>query len=118
MPDDERPTLKRPRVDDEDHTDGPAFVEDQEVWMDDGNVVVSAGSHPTHLFKCHRSVLSKHSVAFERILGIPPSTAPEEQYEGLPRVHLTDDTDDVRRLLKILYDPTYDIAYIFCDIER
>ena len=103
MSDDERPAHKRLRVDN-DLDDGPSVVEDQDMWMDDGNVVISVGDNPAHLFKCHRSVLSDNSVVFERMLGIPPSTAPEEQYQGLPKVHLTDDADDVRKLLKILHN--------------
>ena len=105
MPGDETPALKRSRPTAGD-TDRPALVEDSDVWMTDGNVVISAGVDPTYLFKCHCSVLSKHSVVFERMLGIPPAAGPEDQYQNLPKVHLTDDPDDVRMLLTILYSPT------------
>ena len=81
------------------------MIEDETVWLDDGNVIVSAGEDPVRLFKCHRSILCKHSVVFSEMLAIPPLMSADEQYQGLPRIHLTDATEDVQALLKLLYDP-------------
>ena len=84
------------------------MIEDHSVWMDDGNVVISAGDNPTRLFKCHRSVLCKHSIVFREILALPPAhESAEDQYQGLPRVHLTDKPEDVRALLNLLYNPRW-----------
>ena len=102
---DERP-LKRARPADDAPSQEPAykFVEDQTVWMDDGNVIIAAGNEPVHLFKCHRSVLCKNSEMMNDMFGVPFSC---DQHQGVPIVPMPDDVDDVRALLKMLYDPVY-----------
>ena len=40
-----------------DPNEQPQFVQDPDIWLDDGNIVIAAGTEPTRLFKCHRSVL-------------------------------------------------------------
>ena len=97
-------------------TDKPDFIEahvepmadetvkDEEVWMDDGNIIVSGGTNPRTMFKCHRSILSTRSDIFSDVFTLPASSA-NELYEGLPVVHLPDAAADVKQLLRILYDP-------------
>ena len=82
------------------------FVVDDQVWFADGNIIVSAGIKEILLFKCHQSLLSKHSEVFKDMFTLPP-TAIMETYQGLPKVHLPDPAEDVRALLRMLYDPTY-----------
>ena len=84
------------------------FVHDNDIWMEDGNLIVAAtdGSSEqktTYAFKCHRSILSKQSTVFEGLLGIPPSNAAQDVYEGLPLITLPDQYTDVKQLLCSLY---------------
>ena len=82
-----------------------AVVKDKMVWMDDGNFIIAAGRNPTIVFKCHQSVLIKHSLIFADMFSLPPSSE-IEAYEGVPMVALVDHPDDIRELLAVLYDPT------------
>ena len=106
----ERPT-KRPKTDsDEQSTEdaAPVMKEDEEVWMEDGNIVVSAGTDPIVLFRCHRFVLAKYSEVFKDMFSLPESGASAtETYRNIPRVHLAGDSpEDVRDLLRMMYDVT------------
>ena len=104
QPADEQP-LKRRRTDDGGgDTQGPSprYVEDKDLWLDDGNIIISAGADPAHLFKCHKSVLTRNSPVFDEMFGVALTG---EVYEGVPVVPLPDDVDDVRRLIRMLYDP-------------
>ena len=96
------PQLKRARTEDDDAAREPTVIEDKAVWMDDGNIVVSAGTDPIYLFKCHRSVLSTNSEVLSDMFGLQLSG---DQHDGVPVVPLPDPADDVRSLLQILYDP-------------
>lgn len=98
------PPIKRARTEgegDDGHTE-PIIVEDKTVWMDDGNIIISAGDDPVYHFKCHKSVLCKNSEVFSEMFGLQLSG---DQREGLPVVPLPDPVNDVRALLDMLYDP-------------
>ena len=82
-----------------------APVIDERLWYDDGNIVVSAGTKPGRLFKCHRSVLTKNSEVFSEMFSFPFSSM-NEMYDGVPCVRLPDPEDDVRMFLTLLYDVT------------
>ena len=117
MVEEERPN-KRLRTADDPSSDSdidiegsdPETVEDETVWMHDGNVVIAAGSSPVHVFKCHKSVLSKHSEVFRDMFGSPVAENAEglqsPMYTSLPKVDLSDSPDDVRAFLAVLYDVT------------
>ncbi|KAI0084542.1 hypothetical protein BDY19DRAFT_526787 [Irpex rosettiformis] len=80
--------------------------QDPDVWMSDGNVVITAKDKEgvTWGFKCHKSLLSRHSRMFEGMFTLSqPQDA--ETYEGLPLVTLTDPYADFKALLQMLYDP-------------
>lgn len=96
------------------------FQEDGDIWEKDGNVVIgvvedsneSESEDPDvvlHLFKCHTIILSQHSPVFRDMLAMPPSSAPEDMYNGLPLVRLPDPHLDIKELLRMLYDP---IGYV------
>lgn len=92
---------KRRREDEE-------FVHDTELWLSDGNVILVTAKETSddkayNAFRCHKSMLAKHSPVFHDMLSLPQS-AEDEEYEGVPVVRLPDSTDDVRGLLKILYN--------------
>lgn len=96
------------------------FQEDGDIWEKDGNVVIgvvedsneSESEDPDvvlHLFKCHTIILSQHSPVFRDMLAMPPSSSPEDMYNGLPLVRLPDPHLDIKELLRMLYDP---IGYV------
>lgn len=95
---------KRRRVDSE-----LAAEQDRDIWFDDGNIIVATteetdDANVTHLFKCHKSLLSKYSPIFRDVFSLPQLFGGEE-YEGLPAVLLPDPYKDVKGLLRMLYDP-------------
>lgn len=95
------------------------------MWMDDGNVVLGAvhellvddsvegtattATMTTRLFRCHKSVLAKHSSVFRDMFALAQVVA-TENYEGVPLVSLPDRAEDVKALLQVLYDPMYVLA--------
>ena len=83
-----------------------AVERDEDIWYDDGNVVISSGIIPVRMFKCHRSFLAKHCEAFNGMFSLPLS-ADNEMYDGVPCVHLPDNGDDVRSFLLMLHNPAY-----------
>ena len=85
------------------------LLHDEDLWLEDGNIVIAATDETqeekaVYAFKCHRSVLTKHSNVFEGLLSIPPSTDTQDLYEGLPLITLPDQYADVKGLLRFLYD--------------
>ena len=85
------------------------------LWLEDGNVVLSAKSPNdntrTLLFRVHRSVLARQSKVFADMFELPPSDSVDLQglYEGVPRIDLHDSAEDLEEMLKVLYDPWYDL---------
>ncbi|KAI0750312.1 hypothetical protein C8Q80DRAFT_1102077 [Daedaleopsis nitida] len=72
---------------------------DAEVWFDDGNVVVVA-EHSA--FRCHKSILSSHSVVFKDLFAVPqPPSLPSES--TCPVVRVSDSSQDCRELLRAIY---------------
>ena len=107
-------SLKRLRVDgSEEDAQGPTYVEDKDIWMDDGNIIISGGTNPAHLFKCHKSILSKSSPVFSEMFGIELTG---DVYQGLPVVPLLDAAEDVRALLKMLHEPMS--IHISCILDQ
>ena len=74
----------------------PEVIEDEVVWMEDGNLIMRAGTDPVILFKCHRSILSAASDVFKGMLLLPPSDT-NATYQGMPVVDLPDAAEDVQR---------------------
>lgn len=87
---------------------GAEFVHDTDIWMSDGNIIIAADHSTeedtiTYVFRCHKSVLCRHSEVFEGLFEVGHAS-PAEQYEGLPLVHFPDSYQDVKGLLRLLYD--------------
>lgn len=72
-----------------------------EPWFEDGNVIIQAqNSH----FKVHRGVLSSRSSIFKDMFAMG---TPEEQVDSCAIVHLSDQVQNVRHMLKAIYDRRY-----------
>ncbi|KLO13576.1 hypothetical protein SCHPADRAFT_355239 [Schizopora paradoxa] len=85
-------------------------VRNEQHWISDGNVVLSANDangSQTVLFRVHKSLLSDESEVFESMFSIPVGEGDThfEKYEGLPLVRLQDSAEDVESLLNALRDP-------------
>ena len=80
------------------------------LWLPDGNIILqttSPSEDEIHLFRCHMSVLSKHSSVFARMFELESYVCVRrsEEYEGVPVISIPDASADVDALLNILYNP-------------
>ncbi|KAF9446566.1 hypothetical protein P691DRAFT_776773 [Macrolepiota fuliginosa MF-IS2] len=83
------------------HNSTTALQKDKDVYCDDGNVLLVAG---TTCFRVHQSLLAKHSSVFHDMFNIPQPNS-QETFEGVPKVDLQDDPAVVRALLRVIYEP-------------
>ncbi|GJE88206.1 hypothetical protein PsYK624_042890 [Phanerochaete sordida] len=84
-----------------------ALVRDEHIWFEDGFIIIRAGpgcagEGPVYGFRCHGSVLAARSPVFKIMLQLP--TPAHERLEGASCVNLPDSWEDVRDLLRLLYD--------------
>jgi hypothetical protein len=82
----------------------------QSTWFQDGNIILqttSPSEDEIHLFRCHKSVLSKHSVVFAEMFELESYVCVRrtEEYDGVPVISIPDASADVSALLDMLYDP-------------
>ena len=83
------------------------FVQDEKLWLDDGNIIIRAGSGaggaemPIHGFKCHKSVLKVNSSVFADLFDIP--TSGNAKIDGVECVDLPERWQDVQDLLWFFY---------------
>lgn len=73
----------------------------QELWFEDGNIVIQAGNS---LYRVYRGVLATHSSVFKDMLSFP-QPPDSELVEGCPIVRLPDSDREVTPFLKALFDP-------------
>ncbi|KAI0801812.1 hypothetical protein BC629DRAFT_139719 [Irpex lacteus] len=106
-------TLKRQRLDEpslEELTD----VQDPEIWMSDGNIIIAAvdeEKNERHVFKFYRGLLTDRLPVLRDMFEADLSSGSvgasvSERYDGTPVVRLYDDHADVQLLLGVLHDPT------------
>lgn len=83
-------------------------VRHSSLYLEDGDVVLAAAQSPTVtiLFRVDKVYLARNSPVFRSMFSLPDSPSVNEIYDGAPRVQLTDDPNDLARLLAALYDPT------------
>ncbi|KAJ7639006.1 hypothetical protein FB45DRAFT_739896 [Roridomyces roridus] len=84
-------------------------VRHSSLYLRDGNLVIAApvleGAGGTLLFRVHQSMLSMQSPVFASMFTLPPPGTNLDVYDGVPYVHLPDDSRDIESVLKVLYDP-------------
>ncbi|KAJ7145140.1 hypothetical protein C8R43DRAFT_551540 [Mycena crocata] len=94
------PPTKRQRTD----SDGAEMTR-SEIWHLDGSIILQA--HKTQ-FRVHWSVLSLHSSFFRDMQGLPQPDSPDQpSIDGCPIIEVSDSAEDVKHLLKTLYDPLF-----------
>ncbi|EKM61831.1 uncharacterized protein PHACADRAFT_180864 [Phanerochaete carnosa HHB-10118-sp] len=106
---DDTPDLKEPKAEKAAHEvlpDITGFTTDilyaryEELWFEDGNVIVV--SHDV-TFKLHAGVLKRHSSVFRDLLNEKKATQ-AEIYEGCQVLRLTDRVGELAELFFIMYD--------------
>lgn len=75
----------------------PTFTR-SDVWYDDGNMVLKAGSV---VFRIHKGVLIARSTVFRDMFAV--ASVSDETFEDCPLVHLSDEPSELRHVLKALY---------------
>ncbi|PIL26287.1 hypothetical protein GSI_12043 [Ganoderma sinense ZZ0214-1] len=96
------PPRKRPRTEDQDaeETDNEAAVKrDEELWFEDGTVVLAAGNVE---FCVYKGLLADRSPVFKDMFAFPQPRSPPAEPTDLPRVNLPDSAEDIRELLRML----------------
>lgn len=78
----------------------PSLICRGNPWLEDGNIVLQAESTR---FKVLRSILCGHSSVFRGLLEIPQPEG-QELVDGAPIVHLSDSADEVKRVLRAMFD--------------
>ena len=90
----------------------PQIVKHSSLFFPDGNIILSiTHNDEQHLFRCHKSVLAKHSPVFADMFELAQWTD-QEEYDGVLSVTLPDAFEDVSALLSLLYDPLYVILHL------
>jgi hypothetical protein len=73
----------------------------QELWFDDGNIVLRAGDS---LYRVYRGTLTSRSSVFQAMLSLAPPPN-SELVEGCPLVELPDPEVEVTPFLRAIFEP-------------
>ena len=80
----------------------------ESLFLNDGDIVLAAPSSATPrtwlLFRVDKIFLARHSPIFRDMLSFSSGTGPNDTYEGVPRVNLTDIAEDLELLLAGMYN--------------
>jgi hypothetical protein len=79
-----------------------ALCQCEELWYEDGTVVLRAGNL---LYRVYSGMLSRESAFFKSMFSLPQAGDGGERYEGLPFVHLHDNEYEVTEFLKAIHYP-------------
>ena len=71
---------------------------DEELWLDDGNIILVAQDVG---FRVYKGLLTKQSPVFQDLLGSKENRA-DEYMDGVPVVRIFDSPYDLRHLLRVL----------------
>ncbi|KAJ7689802.1 hypothetical protein B0H17DRAFT_936829 [Mycena rosella] len=75
----------------------------QELWFDDGNLIIAAGFS---LFRVYRGILAARSSVFQDMLSLP-QPPDSELVEGCPLVRMHDTAAEVTVFLKAIFDSEF-----------
>ncbi|KAJ7119090.1 hypothetical protein C8R44DRAFT_673414 [Mycena epipterygia] len=75
----------------------------QDLWFDDGNLVIQAGNSQ---YCVHRGILAARSSVFQDMLALPQPPH-SELVDGCPLVHLPDPATELTVILKAIFDPEF-----------
>ncbi|KAI0038434.1 hypothetical protein FA95DRAFT_1613397 [Auriscalpium vulgare] len=96
----EQPPHKRRRAADNEDAPPKEYTRHQDLWLEDGTIVIVAEST---LFRVHKSVLRRHSDFFFDMFAMPQPEFTEEMVDGCPVVQFHDTAADVAHILSALY---------------
>lgn len=97
--------MKRRRTDSTSEADylkvfqGVMVEKDDEVWLEDGNVILIA---ERVAFKVYQGLLARRSEVFRDMFTLPGGPAETEKIDGVPVVSVSDPVVDLRHLLLVL----------------
>ena len=86
--------MKRSRLSTEEPDEKP-FKEHPTLYLDDGNVIITAGKM---LFRVHISLLSKHSTVFRDLI-----RSSRDQFRDMVHLTVEDQSEDMEALLNVIY---------------
>jgi hypothetical protein len=97
-------------------SDAPEIRRSQDVWYDDGNLVVRAENT---LFRVYGGLIAAQSTVFADMLKMPaePDGA-QETVEGCPVVRVHDPAEDICRLLRAIHDPQCATSFALSPLTR
>lgn len=72
-------------------------------WFDDGNIILVTEDQQT-AFKIHRGVVSRYSEIFKGMFELPQPNALTDSVEGCQVVPMYDNSVELSRLVKAIYD--------------
>ncbi|PIL26479.1 hypothetical protein GSI_12237 [Ganoderma sinense ZZ0214-1] len=106
MTDDACRPLKRARVSDTDLSSSPSSAsashfqrQDPEFWLSDGNIILVAKNGTA--FRVYRGLIAAQSTVFEDMF-VSSTSGADELFDGCPVVQLTDSSEDLTHLLRVL----------------
>ncbi|KAF7791801.1 hypothetical protein EIP86_002825 [Pleurotus ostreatoroseus] len=93
------------------------FYQHETLYLEDGDIVLTAPYRKGRLaFRVDKIFLARHSPIFKDMLAFSPGLCAEDMYEGVPRVDLTDDAEDLAILLGRMYNrPTLSLPKYSAD---
>lgn len=79
------------------------LIRSQDVWYDDGNVVIQTENI---VFKVFRGILASNSTVFSDMFSVPQPThdAGPDVYDSCPLIQIYDTPEDARHFLKAIHD--------------
>jgi hypothetical protein len=79
------------------------LIRSQDVWYDDGNVVIQAENI---VFKVFRGILASNSAVFADMFSVPQPTnvTGPDVYDSCPLIQIYDTPEDARHFLKAIHD--------------
>ncbi|KAI0655644.1 hypothetical protein C8Q70DRAFT_1016816 [Cubamyces menziesii] len=76
----------------------PSPLPDDDLWFEDGNVILAVGDKE---FKLYRGPLMAHSLAFRDMLSLPqPESGPASADDACPVIRLDESVENLRHLLR------------------